>query len=151
MTTRDPEVIIIGGGPAGATAAAVLAQKGRRVLVLEKERFPRYHVGESLMPHCYFPLERIGALDRVRAAGFPSKYSVQFVRMSGDISTPFYFFHHRDHPSSTTWQVLRSDFDQILLDTARAAGAEVHEQTQVTELLTDAHGVPGFETSSCRD
>jgi len=131
------DVVIIGGGPAGCTAAAVLAMHGRRVIVLEKEKFPRYHVGESMMPYCYFPLERIGALDRVKNSHFIRKYSVQFVRQNGEVTQPFYFFQHYDHPSSTTWQILRSEFDQILMDNAREKGAEVLEETKVNEILWD--------------
>src|SRR5450631_1234391 len=73
------DAIIVGGGPAGSTAAAVLAAKGRRVVVLEKEKFPRYHIGESLLPYGYFSLERIGVLDRMKASHFTRKHSVQFV------------------------------------------------------------------------
>src|SRR5215831_5755755 len=82
------DVIVIGGGPAGSTAAAVLAQKGRRVVVLEREKFPRYHIGESLLPYGYFTLERIGVLPRMKGSHFPKKYSVQFVGSSGRASVP---------------------------------------------------------------
>src|SRR5512134_1155202 len=116
------DVIIIGGGPSGSTAAATLSQKGRRAVVLEKERFPRYHIGESLIPFCYFPLERTGVLGRIQASGFPKKYAVQFVSSKGKLSQPFYFTQYRDHPSSQTWQVPRGEFDAILLDNARRLG-----------------------------
>ena len=69
---------VVGGGPAGATAGAFLAQKGWRVLLLEKEQFPRYRIGESLMPYCYFTLERLGVIDKIKGSHFPKKYSVQF-------------------------------------------------------------------------
>src|SRR5205809_4408425 len=98
------EVIIIGGGPAGATTAALLAEKGRSVLLLEKEKFPRYHVGESLMPFCWFPLNRLGVLDQLERISFVKKHSVQFVTQDGRQSSPFYFFQHLDHPCATTWQ-----------------------------------------------
>src|SRR6266404_6257385 len=75
---RDYDAIVIGGGPSGSTAAAVLAAKGRRVVLIEKEKFPRYHIGESLMPYCYFPLERIGVIEQIKASHFPRKFSVQF-------------------------------------------------------------------------
>jgi flavin-dependent dehydrogenase len=120
----------VGGGPAGSTAAAVLAAKGCRVLVLEKDKFPRYHVGESLLPFCYFPLERIGMIEKMKASEFPKKYSVQFVSTEGKVSAPFYFFQHMDHEASTTWQVLRSQFDSMLLDNARQKGARVMEETE---------------------
>lgn len=121
----DLDALILGGGPAGATAAAVLAAKGRNVLVVEREPFPRYKVGESLLPYCYFPLERIGMVDKLRASSFVKKYSVQFAAMDGRVSAPFYFFQHFDHPASQTWQVVRSEFDQMMLDNAVEKGARV--------------------------
>lgn len=143
----NPDVIVIGGGPAGSTAAAVLASKGRRVVLLEKERFPRYHVGESLMPFCYFTLERIGVLARVQAASFPRKYAVQFVSPGGKVSQPFYFSQHRDHPSSQTWQVPRAEFDRILLDNAREKGTRVLEETTVADLILENGAVAGVRAT----
>src|SRR5437879_10315721 len=86
------DAIVIGGGPAGSTAAAVLASKGRRVLLLEKEKFPRYHIGESLLPYGYFTLERLGLVEKMKSSSFTKKCSVQFVGRSGKASLPFYFF-----------------------------------------------------------
>lgn len=143
----NPEVIVIGGGPAGSTAASVLAMHGRRVLLLEKDKFPRYHIGESLMPYCYFPLERIGMIEAMKASHFPKKYSVQFISVDGRASQPFYFYQHFDHPASTTWQVLRSEFDLMLLNNARAKGVEVREQTKVTEILREGGAVVGVKTA----
>lgn len=131
------DAVIVGGGPAGSAAAAVLAEKGRSVLVLEREKFPRYHVGESLMPYCYFPLARLGLAEKMKASHFPKKYSVQFVNSDGRVSQPFYFFQHLAHEASTTWQVLRSEFDQMLLDNARAKGAEVLEETAAREAIRE--------------
>ena len=139
------DVIVVGGGPAGSTAAAVLAEKGRRVIVLEKEKFPRYHIGESLMPYCYFPLERIGVIEQMKASHFPKKYSVQFVNTDGRVSQPFYFFQHLQHEASTTWQVLRSEFDQMLLDNARARGAQVLHETTVKDVIRKNGAVSGVE------
>lgn len=142
------DAVIIGGGPAGATAAALLAEHGHRVVVLEKETFPRYSVGESLIPHCYFPLKRLGLIDRLRQSAFPKKYSVQFVGQSGKASQPFYFFQHKDHESSQSWQVLRSDFDKMLLDNAAEKGAEVVYSTTATKFLTEEGGrIAGVEDS----
>jgi len=146
--TTPFDAIVLGGGPAGSTAAAVLAMKGRRVVLLEKEKFPRYHIGESLMPFCWYPLERIGVLEKVKASAFPKKYAVQFVRMSGEVSQPFYFFQHYDHPSSQTWQVLRSEFDLMLLDNARAKGVDVREETAARELIVEEGAVAGVRATA---
>jgi len=145
---KDFDVIIIGGGPAGSTAAAVLAEKGRRTLVLEREKFPRYHIGESLIPYTYFPLERIGMVEKLKASHFPKKYSVQFVGESGKVSAPFYFFEHFDHEASQSWQVLRSEFDQMLLDNAREKGAEVREETAVREVMEHQGAAVGVRAVS---
>ena len=142
------DVVVFGGGPAGSTTAALLAQKGRRVLLLEKGKFPRYHVGESLMPFCWFTLERLGLASRMDEVGYTRKYSVQFVRPEGSQSQPFYFFQHKDHPSSTTWQVERSEFDLMLLDRARELGVEVREETAVQRVLkNDSGAVIGVEAT----
>jgi flavin-dependent dehydrogenase len=143
------DVVIIGAGPAGTTAAALLAEKGRRVLVLEKEKFPRYHIGESLMPFCWFTLNRLGLVDQMNARAFTKKYSVQFVTPDGRQSQPFYFFQHYDHPSAITWQIERQEFDQMLFDNARAKGAEVVDGTPVKRVLKDDSGrVIGVEAMS---
>jgi len=137
MKTASWDVIIIGAGPAGTTTAALLAEKGRNVLLLEKEKFPRYHVGESMMPFCWFTLDRLGVADKMDDIGFQQKHSVQFVSTDGSVSKPFYFFQHDDHPSSVTWQVERKVFDQMLVDRAAEKGAEVREQHKVLEVLRD--------------
>lgn len=142
------DAIVIGAGPSGSTAAAVLASKGRRVLAIEREKFPRYHVGESLIPYTYFPLERIGMIERMKKSRFPSKYSVQFVGRSGNLSQPFYFFEHLKHEAACTWQVLRSEFDQMLMDNAREKGAEVLEETKVTETIDENGAVRGVRAKA---
>ena len=143
------DVIIIGAGPAGSTAAALLAEKGRRVLVLEKDQFPRYHIGESMMPFCWFTLDRLGLVGEMERIAYTKKYSVQFVTQDGRQSQPFYFFQHYDHPSSTTWQVERADFDLMLLENARRKGVEVRELTPVKRVLKDDGGrVIGVEAVS---
>jgi len=139
------DAIVVGGGPAGSTAAAVLASKRRRVVLLEKEKFPRYHIGESLLPYTYFPLERIGLIDRMKSSHFPKKYSVQFVSRDGRASQPFYFFTHLKHQAAGTWQVLRSEFDQMLLDNARAKGVEVLEETMVRQMIQENGAVSGVK------
>src|SRR5277367_2005785 len=132
------DAVIIGAGPAGSSSAAILAEKGHRVLVVEREKFPRYHIGESLLLFTYQPLERLGLIGRMRKSAFVKKYSVQFVSPSGRASQPFYFFDRYDRETvAQTWQVLRSEFDQMLLDNARDKGAEVREETVVTELIKE--------------
>src|SRR4051812_2763562 len=127
-SVSEYDALIIGAGPAGSAAAAILAEKGRRVLVLEREKFPRYHVGESLLPFTYEPLKRLGMIDKMRASHFVKKYSVQFVSPSGKASQPFYFSDRYDSNTvAQTWQVLRSEFDLMLLSNAREKGAEVLE------------------------
>ena len=137
------DVVVIGGGPAGSTAATLVARAGHRVTLLERERFPRYHIGESLIPETFWVLERLGVLDRLRDAAYVQKRSVQFVTGTGKLSAPFYFQEHKPHDSSQTWQVERADFDLMMLDNAREAGVEVHEGTRVLEVLFDGERARG--------
>jgi len=145
---KNYDAIVVGGGPAGSSTAALLAEKGHDVLVVEKEKFPRYHVGESLMPFCYFPLERLGLIDTLMESANPRKYCVQFVRQDGFLSQPFYFFQHFDHPSSTTWQVWRSEFDKMILEKARSNGATVMEETKAKKLIKSGDRVEGITVES---
>ena len=143
------DVIVIGAGPAGSSAATVLAENGRRVLVLEREKFPRYHIGESLIPFTYHPLERLGMIERLKESAFVKKYSVQFISPDGNASQPFYFFNRYDRESvAQTWQVMRADFDLMLLDNARKKGAEVIEEITVKELIWDDESVVGVRATT---
>jgi flavin-dependent dehydrogenase len=142
------DAIIIGGGPAGSTAAAILGQRGRSVLLLEKEKFPRYHVGESLMPFCYYTLDRLGVIEELKRQAYPRKYSVQFARRNGEVSQPFYFFEHLDHEAATTWQVTRSEFDEMLLNNARRKGARVLEETRARGFIERDGAVVGVRAET---
>src|SRR5262245_17805705 len=130
-------VAVIGGGPAGSTASTLIAQKGYRVELFEREKFPRFHIGESLIPQTYWVLKRLSMLPKMKGSHFVKKYSVQFINQSGRLSEPFYFVDHNPHESSQTWQVRRSDFDQILLDNTREHGVTVHEGARVLEVLLE--------------
>src|SRR5437868_14951076 len=93
-TTHDnntADVLVIGGGPAGSTVSTLIAQQGYRVQLLERERFPRFHIGESLIPETYWVLKRLNMLEKMRGSHFVKKYSVQFVTSKGKLSEPFYF------------------------------------------------------------
>jgi len=140
----DYDVVVAGGGPAGATTATILAEHGRRVLVVERETFPRYHVGESLIPYTWFPLERLGLIDRLKASANPKKHSVQFVSVEGRASHPFYFHQTIDHECAQTWQVLRSEFDAMLLDNARDKGVEVRQGVAARDLVWEDGRVVGL-------
>ena len=138
------DALIIGGGPSGSSAAAILAEHGHQVLVLEREKFPRYHIGESLIPFTFGPLDRLGLIPRLKQSHFVKKYSVCFVQPDGRATQPFYFFTRYDRDTvAQSWQVLRSEFDQMLLDNARDKGAQVKEETVVTELIYEGGRVVG--------
>jgi flavin-dependent dehydrogenase len=140
---QDYDVIVIGGGPGGAAASTLIAQKGHRVLLLERSRTPRFKIGESLMPATYWTLERMGVLPKMKASHFPRKYSVQFYNRSGKASSPFYFSETDPHESSQTWQVLRSEFDALLLDNARDQGVEVRRGASVKDVLFEGDRAVG--------
>ena len=139
----DYDAIVIGGGPGGSTAGALLAQYGHRVLLLEREPFPRYHIGESLIPYTWFSLNRLGVVDWLHKSANPKKYSVQFVSITGKVSQPFYFFQTIKHECSQTWQVFRGEFDQMLLDNAKTRGVEVRHHVTVRDVLMDGTRVVG--------
>ncbi|MBI4586505.1 MAG: NAD(P)/FAD-dependent oxidoreductase [Planctomycetes bacterium] len=131
----DIPVVVIGGGPAGATVSTLLAQGGLAVALFEREKFPRFHIGESLMPQTYWTLKKLGVLEKLRSSDAPVKASVQFFSESGRPSRPFYFFERNPHECSYTWQVERAWFDQMMIDNAREKGVQVHQGAAVREVL----------------
>lgn len=147
MTPSDAQpacdVIVIGGGPAGATVSTLIAQQGYRVELFEREHFPRFHIGESLIPETYWVLKRLNMLPKLHASHFVKKHSVQFVNASGKQSAPFYFWDNKPHECSQTWQVVRSEFDQMMLENAREHGVAAHEGVRVRDLLMEGDRAVG--------
>ncbi len=145
-THHTYDTIVIGGGPAGSTVATLVAEQGHRVLLLEREAEPKFKIGESLIPATYWTFKRLGMLEKLRTSHFPQKYSVQFYARSGKASTPFYFFQTNPHESAITWQVLRSEFDEMLLDNAEEKGVEIRRGLGVRKVLFEGDTATGVVT-----
>jgi flavin-dependent dehydrogenase len=138
------DVVVIGGGPAGSTVSTLIAQQGVHVELFEREHFPRFHIGESLIPETYWVLKRLNMLPKMQQSHFVKKYSVQFVNSSGKNSAPFYFWDNKPHECSQTWQVARSEFDLMMLNNAREQGVDVHEGVRVHDVLFDGDRAVGI-------
>lgn len=145
IKTNGYDVIVMGGGPAGSAVASLLAREGRKVVLFEKEEFPRHHIGESLMTDTYRTFERMGFLEKMKESPFVRKYSVQFANPEGKESRPFYFFEANHHESAVTWQVTRAVFDKMLIDHAEQQGAQVYQGTMVKQVLFEGDRATGVE------
>jgi flavin-dependent dehydrogenase len=130
---KNCDVVVVGGGPAGSSAASVLAQQGYRVVVIEKARHPRFHIGESLLPANLPLLERLGVADQIRAIGM-EKWGAEFVSPSDGRHQEFQFADGWDKSLGLAYQVRRSEFDEILLRRAVQLGAEVIEGCRVRDI-----------------
>jgi flavin-dependent dehydrogenase len=144
----ESDVVVIGGGPAGATVSALIAGEGFRVQLFERERFPRFHIGESLIPETYWVLKRLGMLEKMKKSRFVKKHSVQFVNAAGRESAPFYFWDNKPHECSQTWQVVRSEFDQMMLENAREHGVVAHEGARVLDVVFEDGRAVGVEVET---
>src|SRR5207248_4209988 len=133
LAVENYDVAIIGGGPAGSTAAILLSKAGRRVIVLERDKFPRFHIGESLLPFSMETFTRLGLQEKLRA-GFVEKFGGEIAEAGGEKAAKFYFKDGFDSRTDRSYQVLRSEFDKLLLDHAAECGAEVREETSVEEV-----------------
>ncbi len=144
-TFSETDVVVIGGGPAGATVSTLIAQQGVKVRLFERDHFPRFHIGESLIPQTYWTLKRLGMLDKLKNSHFVKKCSVQFVSQRGVLSEPFYFTEHRPHECSETWQVLRSEFDLMMLQNAEEHGVQVNQGARIREILFEGERAVGVK------
>src|SRR5437899_13074270 len=127
------DVAIIGGGPASSTAAALLALAGRRVIVFEREKFPRFHIGESLLPFSMKAFTRLGLHEKFLRAGFMKKFGGEIIGACSESGTKFYFKDGYRSQTDHAYQVTRGDLDKVLLDHAAACGAVRHEETSVDQ------------------
>ena len=129
------DAVVIGGGPGGSTVATTLSRAGRSVVLLEREKFPRFHVGESLLPFSLPIFDRLGVHEKIRAAGYQAKYGAYFWNESNGTTRPVVFAEARDPNHPMAYQVKRAEFDDLLLRHAASCGAEVREEVTVEDIL----------------
>ncbi|CAN5407836.1 MAG: NAD(P)/FAD-dependent oxidoreductase [Acidimicrobiia bacterium] len=140
---RTTDVVVIGGGPAGSTISSFLAMKGHDVTVLERDRFPREHVGESMLPFCFNVFKALGILEDMKQR-WVRKPGVRFIDVDGITNTAWCFHHHIKGEGSLSFQVIRSEFDDVLLEHSASLGATVHQETKVTNVDLDDEGATVF-------
>src|SRR5262249_8602119 len=132
-TDKDFDVAVIGGGPGGSSAATALARRGRRVLLLERDKFPRFHIGESQLPWNNEVLRELGAFEAIAEGGFMPKWGASFRRPDGESEQYADFAHAVETPTPLAYQVDRERFDDILLRHAARSGADVRERHRVLD------------------
>ncbi len=143
MSSRafDVDVAVVGGGPAGSSAATILARGGRTVILFERDRFPRFHIGESLLASVNEAFDALGVQDKIRAMGFPEKWGATFATGDGGFERYAAFAEPGGVPQPQTWQVERAKLDHLLLDHAQASGVDVRQGHRVMEASFDPDGV----------
>jgi len=141
----DADVLIIGAGPGGSVAAKLLNQHGYSVLVVERTKFPRFSIGESLLPQCEEILEKAGMRSRVREYGFQHKDGVVFAR--GNRRKTFDFCEKFSIGPATTWEVQRAEFDKILADAAESAGVDIHYEEEI-QAVDVSSGYPELKSTN---
>ena len=134
IANRSFDCVVLGAGPGGCAAAALVAEQGHSTLLIERDKLPRFHVGESLMPESHWIFERLGVSHEIEQLGFTRKNGVQFVSSSGKESMPFIFADHDEGPSSESWHVQRDKLDKLLYDTAYNRGATCIDETRVLDI-----------------
>lgn len=134
IANRSYDCLVIGAGPGGCSAAALIAEQSFSTLIVERDKLPRFHVGESLMPEAYWVFERLGISHELDKIGFTRKNGVQFVSAGDKESQPFIFADFDDRPCNESWHVTRSDFDRLLCETAFNRGATICDETRVLDV-----------------
>ena len=149
QSDSSADVVVIGGGPGGSTAATMLSRQGFRVVLMERESFPREHVGESLLPASMVVLDELGVLPAVQQAGFLPKWGATM--LWGRDKTPWsWYFKETNQKYPHSYQVSRPEFDQILLDNSRKAGVDVREGHRVTQVIFDDGRAIGVRYESAK-
>ena len=134
ISNRSYDCVVLGAGPGGSTAASIVAEQGLSVLLVERDKMPRFHVGESLMPETYWVFERLGIVNELDRIGFTKKHGVQFVSSNDRETKPFVFADHDSRPCNETWHVDRAKFDHLLFETAFNRGATCVDGTRVLDI-----------------
>lgn len=134
MIANSYDCVVMGAGPAGSVTAALVAESGLRTLLIERDKMPRFHVGESLMPETYWTFERLGILNEMKKIGFTRKNGVQFVNSDDKESKPFFFREFDDRECADSFHVQRAELDQLLYETAYNRGATTVDEARVLDL-----------------